>query len=118
MKIDFDKMIKEMEKYKHNGQYCKPIGLLPDNDGLFFQDQEHVLVDGIDYLDRFKRYKEETFELWGWPAINEARNKVKKNLREQINSHKCTNKKKCKKCKPIKTELNQLNKTWKMDILY
>ena len=65
MKIDFDKMIEKMEKYKHNGHYCKPKGLLADNDGLFFQDQEHDLVEERDYINRFNAYKEEPFELWG-----------------------------------------------------
>ena len=103
-----------MEKYKHTGQYCKPKGnSFKDNEGIFFQDQEHNLVEESDYIDRFKAQKEETFELWGWPATEEARNEVKKNLSQKIQNHNCRDKKKCKKCKPFRTELNKLNKTWR-----
>ena len=86
---------------------------MADNNGLFFQDQEHSLVEERDYIDRFNTYKEETFALWGWPATNEARNKVKKKLTQKLNRRNCKDKKVCKKCKPIKDELNQLNKTWR-----
>ena len=75
-----------------------------NNNGVFFQDQEHDLVMEADYIDRFKTYKEETFKLWGWPATNEERNEVKKKLTQKINSHNCRDKKKCKKCKSLKTE--------------
>ena len=42
---------------------------------------------------------------------DEARNEVKKNLSQKIQNHNCRDKKKCKKCKPFRTELNKLNKT-------
>ena len=88
-KIDFDKMISKMERYKYKGHYCQPKGShRKDNESLFFQDQEHELVSEDDYIGRFKTYKENCLRLWGWPATDDERNVIKKEIPVEENLHR------------------------------